>query len=130
MTYILTIALKRPLMTANEQRRAHWSDVRKAKADTELLVRNAVRTQLPPATHADFDAFDVEVVWFAPNRIRRDPDSLGPFTKAALDALVRVGWLVDDSSEWVRSVTQRIECARIRPRIEVRLTRVVRIGEE
>lgn len=127
MTYTLTIALARPLMTANDQRRAHWIEVRKAKADTELLVRNAVRTQLPPSTHADFDAFGVEVVWFAPNRIRRDPDSLGPFTKAALDALVKTGWLVDDSSRWVRSVTQRIECDPVRPRIEVRLTRQ---GEE
>jgi crossover junction endodeoxyribonuclease RusA len=116
--YVLDIPCQKPLMTANEQRRAKWPQVRMAKSRTASDVAWVARAaKVPPLA----GPVRVTVTWWAPNARRRDPDSLGPFTKAALDALVHVGVLVDDSSKFVQSVTQQIRVDRDNPRITITL---------
>ncbi len=61
------------------------------------------------------------MTWFAPDSRARDADSLGPFTKAALDALVKCGYLPDDNSTHVLSVRQQIRVDREHPRIVIEL---------
>ena len=114
---ILTLALKRPPLTSNDQRRAHWTTVRKAKADVELLVRAAARE----AKTAPVGPCSVEIIWWAPDARIRDSDSLGPFLKASLDALVRCGVLARDDYRHVLGTTTRIAIDRVNPRIEIHL---------
>lgn len=120
MTYILALDLKRPPMTSNDQRRAHWSAIRAAKSHVETLVGwHAKKAHVPLVGYCD-----VEVVWFAPNGIKRDADSLGPFLKASLDGLVKAGVLTDDSREYVRKTATWVEIDRELPRIEVRIIEI------
>jgi crossover junction endodeoxyribonuclease RusA len=107
----------RPPMTSNQQRRAHWTAVRAAKAEVGERVRLAAKQdRIPTVTGCK-----VTVVWFTPDRRRRDPDSLGPFLKAALDGLVAAGVLADDCVPHVVETSMRIEVDRDAPRIEIEI---------
>lgn len=116
--YTVDVPHIKPPMTANEQRRATWRTVRTAKAQTAADVAWMVRKAKLPQISSPVR---VTVTWWAPNAHRRDPDSLGPWSKAALDALVSCGVLKDDSSKYVLSVTQEIRLDRERPRITITL---------
>jgi len=122
-TFVVSIPLTRPPMTANQQRRWHWRSVAGAKADTERLLYFLLRAQLPRGL--TLGPVHVTVTWFAPNARRRDPDALGPFVKAALDALVRGGYLADDDGTRVLAVEQRVRVDRARPRIDIDITEVL-----
>lgn len=116
----IVVDVPRPPMTANQQRAWHWSQQRDAKVVAESLVRvNAKRANLPkllPPSH-------VSVTWFAPDKRRRDSDSLGPFVKAALDSLVTYGAWPDDHSGHVLSTSMAIAHAEDgHPRIEIQIT--------
>src|SRR5699024_6310847 len=77
VTHVLTVDVRKPPMTLNEQRRAHWQQVRRAKAEAEQhiwVVAKAARLPRMKRAH-------VEVVWFAPDKRRRDADALSPFLK-------------------------------------------------
>lgn len=117
-TLTLTVPIHRPLMTSNDQRRAHWTVVRKTKSQTQMLVRAAVQRELP----ATFDRANVTVTWFAPDGRIRDSDALGPFLKAALDELVHLKILPADDLRHVSSTTQQIKVDRKRPRLEIEIT--------
>ncbi|MFT4088275.1 MAG: RusA family crossover junction endodeoxyribonuclease [Gordonia sp. (in: high G+C Gram-positive bacteria)] len=116
---LIVVDVPRPEMTANDQRRWHWSKVRTAKARMETHVRTAAKRAKVPRQH---EPVDLAVTWFPPDRRHRDGDSLGPFVKAAQDALVKAGVLVDDDSRYVRRVSTAIGGTdRTRPRIEIRI---------
>ncbi len=117
--YTITLPLRRPPLTANDQRRAHWTKVRAAKLEVEDTVGWCARAELPKGLR--LDRVWVTVTWFAPDGRVRDADSLAPFTKSALDALVRGGYLRDDNSKHVRSVQQQVRVDRERPRIVIEL---------
>lgn len=119
-TRTLVLPLTRPPLTANDQRRAHWAYVAQAKRKVALLVMSAANSdeQFLP----QFQSCRVSVTWFAPDARRRDSDSLGPFLKASLDALVTAGVLRDDCPPHVLSTTLAVEVDRERPRIEITLT--------
>lgn len=115
--HTITLPLRRPPMTANDQRRAHWTTVRKAKADVARLVECHARHQRLPL----IDSCRVTVTWFAPTAHRRDCDSLAPMLKASLDALVQAGVLSDDCPPHVLSTAMAVEVDRANPRIEIRI---------
>lgn len=113
------VPLARPYMTANDQRRASWPAVRTAKARTASDVAWCARAaKIPPIR----ERVTVTFTWWAPNGRRRDPDALGPFCKAALDALVSVGVLEDDGHKQIARVSQEIRIDRARPRITITIT--------
>lgn len=117
----ITIPITRPPMTSNGQRRAHWTEVRRAKAEVEQLVAWHSR-RVTPITTSGYDKVHISIVWFAPDRRRRDPDCLSVFGKGAIDTLVKLGYLADDSWQHVHAVSYRIEPASPDPRIEITLT--------
>jgi len=115
-TYTIRLNLKGPLLTSNEQRRAHWTKVRDAKAATGLIAWAA----LYKADIAVTPPVEVWVTWYAPDARRRDSDSLGPCLKACLDSIVKAGiGLPDDSSEYVRRSGSSVVVDRADPRIEL-----------
>ena len=118
MTHVLTVDVRKPPMTLNEQRRAHWQTVRRAKAEAEQHIWVVAKAARLPA----MQKVHVEVIWFAPDKRARDADALSPFLKAALDALVKCGVLEDDNYRHVPRVTLGIEIDRAKPRIEITLT--------
>jgi crossover junction endodeoxyribonuclease RusA len=108
-------------MTANDQRRAHWQKVRGAKKQVGDAVAWLARQQqiknVGPA--------EVSFVWFAPDKRRRDSDSLGPFVKAALDGLVEAGVFPDDHNGWVVKTSMAVVSSDTRnPRIEISIEEV------
>lgn len=118
-THTITLPIRRPPLTANQQRAAHWTKVRAAKAEVEELVGWNARAQLPRGLR--LDRIRLTVTWFAPDAKVRDADSLAPLTKSALDALVRCGYISGDDSTHVLSVTQQIQLDRANPRIVLEL---------
>lgn len=118
MRHVLTVPISRPPMSANEARSWHWAKQRRAKVVAESLVGMAAcKANLPknlPPSH-------VQVIWYPPDRRRRDPDGLSCFLKASLDSLVKYGAFQDDSSEYILSTSTRI--TRDGPaRIEIHIT--------
>ena len=108
-------------MTANDQRRAHWTAVNRAKQQVQdtvyWLSRRAGIENLAPSA--------VTVTWFTPDKRKRDTDSLSPFLKATLDGLVKAGVWPDDHSDWVVETRMRIDKTDTRnPRLEIRITEV------
>lgn len=118
MTYTLTVDVRKPPMTLNEQRRAHWQTVRRAKTEAEQLVWAAAKAaRIPRMGRAH-----VEIVWHTPDKRRRDADSLAPFLKATLDTLVRCEIIDDDSYQYVPRVTLGVEPDPQNPRIQITIT--------
>lgn len=112
------VPLARPYMTSNEQRRATWMSVRTAKSRTASDVAWCARAaKIPPIR----ERVAVTFTWWAPNARRRDPDSLAPFVKAALDSLVSVGVLEDDGHKQIARVSQEVRVDRANPRITITL---------
>ncbi|MFT4125094.1 MAG: hypothetical protein QM662_02535 [Gordonia sp. (in: high G+C Gram-positive bacteria)] len=120
-THLLVVEARRPPMTLNEQRRAHWTQVRAAKQHAETLVWAAAHTAR--LGHLDHPV-TIDITWWAPDQRRRDVDSLAPFTKAALDALVKHGHLDDDDHTHVTTANPHIHIDRARPRIEIEIVEV------
>ncbi|MFE3195962.1 hypothetical protein ACFXHA_43670 [Nocardia sp. NPDC059240] len=116
---MVTLPLRRPPMTSNDQRRMHWTTVRKAKAEAAAEVGWRAREQLRKGLR--LNRTRVSVTWYAPDARRRDSDALGPFLKAALDALVAIGVLPDDHSAHVVETSQRIIVDRENPRLTITL---------
>lgn len=106
MTYVLTVPVVRPPMTANDQRRAHWTRVREAKRAAEQLVFASAKSAGLPK---NLSPSHVSIIWFAPDKRRRDPDGLGPFQKACLDSLVHYGAFEDDDHTRILSTTTSIK---------------------
>jgi crossover junction endodeoxyribonuclease RusA len=107
-------------MSANEQRRAHFHQEAKAKKEVGDVVAWQARRQgiknLGPST--------VTVTWFAPDKRKRDNDGLGPFLKAAKDALVQAGVWPDDNCFWVVEDRLAIKYDKENPRIEILIQEV------
>lgn len=118
-THTLTLDLKRPPLTSNDQRRAHWTKVRNAKTLVAAMTIAAARRQgIPP-----LGPRVVTVRWFAPDARPRDAGSLAPFAKAAIDGLVQCGVLPCDDARGVRGeFLAPVEVDRENPRIEITLT--------
>lgn len=118
---VIVLPFTRPPMTANGQRRAHWSQVRAAKRQVQdavvWLARQQCIGRLGPST--------VEVKWWAKDRRRRDADSLGPALKAVLDGLVEAGVFADDDSRTVVKTSMSIGFDPSNPRIEILIEELI-----
>ena len=104
-------------MTQNGQRRAHWSQVRQAKVDTELLFTLAInKAKLTKIV----GPITVRVIWFAADARRRDVDSLAVLAKSCLDSLEKRGVIPNDDYKTVKEVVLGpVVIASDNPRIEV-----------
>lgn len=112
-------------MTANDQRRAHWAVQAKAKKDVGKATYDLAKAH----KIANLGPSIVGATWFVPDKRRRDTDSLYPFLKAVLDALVQAGVWEDDHSGWVVETRTAINQSDTKnPRIEVRITEVEDAG--
>ncbi|ALA48494.1 RusA-like Holliday junction resolvase [Mycobacterium phage Lolly9] len=127
MEHRLTVPFKRPPMTANDQRRAHWAVVAKAKKQ----VGDVVEWQARRAGIKDLGPSVVSVLWYTPTKRATDSDSLGPFVKGALDGLVRAGVWPDDNSRYVKQTCMAVSDGDTKnPRIEIRIREVGDTGIE
>ena len=113
-------------MTANQQRQAHWTKVRQAKADVEQLVWAVVKqSKIQPVD----GLVSIRLVWFAPDARERDSDGLYPMMKAVVDGLVKSNILKGDSNKHVYDTRcGPIVVARDNPRMEVWIRRIVEAG--
>ena len=106
--------------TTNEWRAAYW----RKQNDAKKLIANVVWVQARNAGLCGLGLTGVHVstVWFAPNALVRDSDSMGFFHKAALDSLVKSGVIVKDDWRHVLSSTTAVRVDRANPRICVEIT--------
>jgi len=118
MIHVIVTPFDRPPMSSNDQRRAHWQKVRAIKKQVGDAVAWLARQQ----GIKDVGPAAVEFIWFAPDKRRRDSDSLGPFVKAALDGLVQAGVFPDDHNGWVVKTSMSVVSTDTRnPRIEIHI---------
>ena len=80
--------------------RQHWARRQAAAQDAHTLVRDAVDRLggPPPVPHT---GAGLHLVFFLPDRRRRDLDNLIGASKSYIDGLVRSGVLTDDSPDVV-----------------------------
>ncbi|UVK63514.1 rusA-like resolvase [Mycobacterium phage Aegeus] len=119
MEHLITVPMTRPPMLSNDQRRWTWPQVRRAKQQVgetiAWLIRQAGIKNLEPS--------QVKIVWYVPDKRRRDVDSLGPFAKAALDGMVDAGVWPGDDSKWVTKLSMSIDQTQTKhARIEIRVS--------
>lgn len=133
-TYTLELPAGTPILTANQS--LHFHDRSDRVEALAAVVTRLVRAQRPPPFTGQVDVL-VEY-WSPPHRKAdrhplssqevKDAENIAPTSKAAIDALVRSGVLVNDSRKWVRQVTYRI-AAEHHPRGLIRIT-ITEVGED
>jgi Holliday junction resolvase RusA-like endonuclease len=118
-SWTITIPLERPPLTMNEWRNTHWAEKHRVRKDVHLFVAAfAPKSGLPKLGRCA-----IEIVWHPKRGGRRDNDSLAAFGKDAIDALVRLGYLVDDASRYVTGTRYRIGAPdKAKPRIDILIT--------
>lgn len=116
MDYLISTPFRKPPMSANEQRRAHYHQQAKAKKEVgDLVYGHAISQGIK-----DLLPSIVTVTWYVPDKRKRDTDGLGPFLKAAVDALRNAGAWPDDHSDWVTETRMVIDKTDMKnPRIEI-----------
>ena len=92
--------------------RTHWARRKEAARAAHKLVLGAVTgVGGPPAT--PYTGAGIHLVFFLPDRRRRDVDNLIAASKSYIDGLVHAGVLTDDSPDVVNWMVAEV---RIRPR--------------
>lgn len=126
-TYVLELPAGTPILTANQS--LHFHDRSDRVEALAAVVTQLVRSQRPPPFAGQVD---VLVEYASPPHRKadrhplssqevKDAENIAPTSKAAIDALVRAGVLVNDSRKWVRQVTYRLAAVK-HPRGLVRIT--------
>jgi Holliday junction resolvase RusA-like endonuclease len=116
VTHRIVTAFQRPPMSANEQRRAHYHQQAKAKK----LVGDVAAWQAKSQKIKGLGPSIVTIIWYAPDRRKRDTDGLGFFLKSVLDGLKQAGVWPDDHSDWVTETRLSIDKTQTdNPRIEI-----------
>ncbi len=116
-THTIRLDFQRPPMTANDQRKAHWTEVRRAKVEVETDVYwrvKAARIAVQPPV-------EVFLTWYAKDARIRDSDAASPMLKAALDALVLADVLPGDDHRYVTRSGSSVVVDRAHPRIELQI---------
>lgn len=109
-------------MSQNSQRRAHWTQVAKAKSDTELIVSAEINKKKVRKLDGPVS---IRVIWYAPDARKRDVDSLAVLAKSVLDALKKKAVIEDDHAGIVYEVNLGpIVISRDNPRIEIHIRRL------
>jgi len=117
-TYTIRLDFQRPPMTANDQRKAHWTEVRRAKVEVETDVywrAKAAQIAVQPPV-------EVFLTWYAKDAHIRDSDAASPMLKACLDALVLADVLPGDDHRYVTRSGSSVVVDRADPRIEITIT--------
>jgi crossover junction endodeoxyribonuclease RusA len=84
-----------PPLTANK--RLHWAVQNRRTREIKDAVGWRAKARMP----RNLEHITVQLVYQPQDRRRRDPSNLMPTQKAALDALVEVGVVRDDTPEFV-----------------------------
>jgi len=117
-THTIRLDFQRPPMTANDQRKAHWTEVRRAKVEVETDVywrAKAAQIAVQPPV-------EVFLTWYAKDAHIRDSDAASPMLKACLDALVLADVLPGDDHRYVTRSGSSVVVDRADPRIEITIT--------
>ena len=87
--------------------RTHWSHGAKQKIEQEETVMWAIKqSRLKPIARA----FRMELLFVEPND-KRDPDNIVSAKKFILDALQKMGIIINDNQKYVRGWSERWEIA-------------------
>lgn len=117
ITVKLVLPIERPLITPNTTRGVHWTKIKEARDATALLMKQALRkakvTTIETPVH-------ITMMWYAPDRHTRDPESLAAQAKLCVDSLVKEKVIPDDNSVQVYQVALGpVIVARDNPRLEL-----------
>lgn len=97
-TFELVLPYTRPPL--NENQRLHWftkNECRRNIGDATHVI--AIREKLPKG----IEFASIELVYYPPDKRRRDDHNINPTLKACVDAIVRYGLVPDDNSLHVKS---------------------------
>jgi len=119
-THTIRLGHTTPPMSSNQQRRAHWTTVRRAKVEVETDVYWRAKAARIIVT----TPVEVFLTWYAPNARIRDSDAASPMLKAALDALVLADVIPGDDHRYVTRSGSSVVVDRDDPRMELSIIEV------
>lgn len=108
----MSITIRRSIESQNKRDSAHWS---KRSRDAKIWY-NLIRAQLPPKESPDH-LVRIHIISYR-NRFVDQANLIGG-SKPLPDALVRLGYLRDDSLKWMEATYQQIKCTKDAQRTEI-----------
>jgi crossover junction endodeoxyribonuclease RusA len=98
--------------------RGHWAPRARRVAEVRSWASWAARAaRIPPLTHAT-----VGLVWYVPDRRRRDADNAAGTSKPAADGLVDAGVVPDDAPEYMTMLMPRVVYRRGKGGVSLRVS--------
>jgi crossover junction endodeoxyribonuclease RusA len=106
----------KPPLSMNQRR--HWAPKARDVATCRSWAAWAARAaRIPSLTHTT-----VELVWYVPDKRRRDEDNATETLKPLCDGLVDAGVVPDDTPQWMTKLMPRIEYRRGAGGVELLVT--------
>lgn len=106
--------IKRRTPSGNKSTFGHWRDYAKERDVWMILMRCAFPVKHPP-THR----VRVHIISYRVRLCDRINGANG--AKPILDSLVRLGYLFDDSEEWLDDTYDQVKCPRVEERTVIRV---------
>lgn len=97
-TYELVLPYTRPPL--NQNQRLHWAVKAKLTKDIKLTTYIIAQSMRLPQ---GVEFATIELVYYPPDKRRRDEDNLSPTLKACADGIVQYGLVLDDNSQHIKS---------------------------
>ncbi len=110
----MTVTISRRVPSGNKSTFSHWRDYAKERDEWFALIRAKLKPKEKPLHRVN--------VHFTAYRVRLcDRINNAHGHKALLDALVKLGWLFDDSEQWLDDIYTQVKCKRVEERVEIRI---------
>lgn len=100
-------------MNRNQRDRAHWAKRNRELNDWVLVLPQNHQPQ------PEGERRRVTITFYKRAGVTSDPDNLVARCKVPLDALVKRGWIADDSPKWIELVAGEARAASTGTRIKI-----------
>lgn len=119
MTVIIPFDWPKPPLGLND--RGHWAKRSPVIADVRQAAMLACRSKINRGALKPGEPVEVTLVWYAPDRTRRDADNPVATLKPICDGLVDAGLVPDDTPEWMDKRPVQIIYRKGQPGVELRI---------
>ena len=117
---ILPLTLPLPPKALSPNARGHWGAKARAVAGYRQRAYMVACVEVPASKRPGWERAETRVVFYLPDRRRRDMDNLAASLKAAWDGIADAGIVQNDSGLYHHPPEMRVDKANPRVEIEVR----------
>lgn len=120
LTVIIPFDWPRPPLSLND-RPPHWATRNKEAQAVRDAAWLSARSKINRGELSAGEPVEVTLVWYVPDRIRRDADNPVATLKPICDGLVDAGLVPDDTPEWMDKRPVRIIYRKGQPGVELHI---------